>query len=146
MSSEQPSPLLLDAVKASASKFKEQKDALEARAKELDALKAQLDSERAHLDKDAAKLESGLAAFAKDKEDVEAARAAIDRDVAGVKVERDKVSGEEKHLEDWARTLNEREKAMKDAEDRIRPLHQEFTGQIKESEGKLQELIEREVL
>ncbi len=36
MASEKPSPMILDAVKASASKFKENKSALEARAKELE--------------------------------------------------------------------------------------------------------------
>src|SRR4030065_65598 len=43
MSSEKPSSLLVvDAVKAQASKFRETKNALDARAKELEAMKAQL--------------------------------------------------------------------------------------------------------
>ena len=46
MSNEKPSPLILDAVKASASKFKETKSALEARAKELDAQRTVLDKEK----------------------------------------------------------------------------------------------------
>jgi len=60
MSSEKPSPLLLDAVKASASKFKETKSALDVREKELQALDTRLQSERADLDKQSAKLKAAI--------------------------------------------------------------------------------------
>lgn len=63
-----------------------------------------------------------------------------------VKADREKVASEEKRLQEWARVLNDREKSIKDGEDRIKRLEHEFTGQIRESEEKFQALIEREEL
>ena len=146
MPNEKPSPLILDAVKASASKFKENKSALEARARELDALKAQLDAEREDLTKQSAKLQVDRAAFSKEKEDVAESRASIDKDISATKADRDKVAAEEKRVQDWARSLNEREKVIKESEDRIKRLDVELTGQIKDSESKLQAPVEREEL
>ncbi len=146
MASEKPSPLILDAVKASASKFMENKAALEARAKELDALKGKLDAEREDLARQSAKLQAESSAFHKEKEDVAEARASIDQDMAGIKAEREKLSSEERRLQDWARTLNEREKSINDVEDRTERLEVELSGQIKDSEAKLQALVEREEL
>ena len=50
------SPYLVDAVKASASRFKETKNALDARQKELDTRQAELDAQRADMERNAARL------------------------------------------------------------------------------------------
>ena len=144
MPNEKPSPLILDAVKASASKFKETKSALEARAKELDALKARLGAEREDLDKQASKLQTERAAFSVEKEEVSEARKSIDKDIAATHADRERMGAEEKRLQEWARTLNDREKSIKESEERIKRLEVELQGQIKDSESKLQSLVERE--
>ena len=51
------------------------------------------------------------------KEQVNAGRTSIDHDLASVRMDRERVGGEEKRVQDWARTLNEREKAIKENED-----------------------------
>jgi|GEM_PF-7124221 len=144
MASDEPSPLLLDAVKASASKFRETKNALESRAKELDAMKAELDAQRAEVDQEIAKLRADQEAFSVEKEQVHAAKASIDRDLAVLRGDREKLVAEEKRLQEWSRVLGEREKAMKDGEDRVKRLEHDFMGQIKDAETKLHNLIERE--
>src|SRR3972149_2459182 len=144
MSNEQSSPILLDAVKAQASKFKETKNALEARAKELDATKAQLEAERTELDRQFAKLKNDREEFARERDEVHNARSSIDRDLNAIRSEHERLGTEEKRLQDWARTVNEREKAIKDGEDRVKRLEHEFNGQIKESEAKLMSIVERE--
>src|SRR2546426_782239 len=58
MASDKPSPVLLDAVKAQASKLRETKNALDARGKELDTLRAELDARTAALENQAARLKA----------------------------------------------------------------------------------------
>jgi len=48
--------------------------------------------------------------------------------------------------QDWARTLNDREKSIKDREDQVKRLEHELTDHLKESEGKDPALVEREEL
>lgn len=144
MASDDPSPLLLDAVKASASKFKETRTALESRAKELDAMKAEIDAQRAAMDQQLAKLRAEQEAFAVEKEQVLGARSSIDRDLSVLRADREKLVSEEKRMQEWSRVLSEREKAMHDGEDRVKRLEHDFMGQIKEAETKLHGLIERE--
>src|SRR5438309_5565142 len=79
MASEKPSPFLVDAVKASASRFKETKNALEARQKELDARQAELESQRVDMDRQAERLRAEREEFQKEKEQVNAGRSSIDR-------------------------------------------------------------------
>src|SRR3989304_847493 len=146
MASHQPSPFLLDSVKASASRFKETKNALEARQKELDALKAELDAQRADIDRQAGRLKAGEDEFQREKDQVSAARAASDRDLTGVRIEREKISSEEKRVQDWARTLNGREKSIRDNEERLKRLDLEPSGQGRGSEAKIQALLDREDL
>jgi len=146
MSSDKPSPMLLDAVKAQASKFKETKNALESRQRELDAMKADLDARAADLEKQAGRLQAERDDFAKEREQVGAARSSIDKDVAGVRSERDKVASEEKRVADWARTLTDREKSTKESEDRGRRLEHELANHLKDSEAKIEALLEREQL
>src|SRR3989304_6599035 len=147
MSSEKPSSLLVvDAAKAQASKFRGTKTALGARAKELEAIKAQLDAERDHLEKLETKLKADEAGFAREREEGRVARQAMDKELSSVKADRDRVGAEEKRLQDWARALNDREKSIRDGEEKIKRLEPEFSGQIKEAEMKFQALIEREEL
>src|SRR5438094_423330 len=58
MASDKPSPVLLDAVKAQASKLRETKNALDARGKELDTLRAERDARTAALENQAARLKA----------------------------------------------------------------------------------------
>jgi len=146
MASEKPSPFLVDAVKASASRFKETKNALEARQKELDARQAELESLRVEMDRQAERLRAEREEFQKEKEQVNAGRTSIDHDLASVRMDRERVGGEEKRVQDWARTLNEREKAIKENEDRVKRLDLELSSHLKDSEGKIQSLMEREEL
>src|SRR5213083_2649984 len=104
MASDKPSPYLVDAVRASASRFKENKNALEARQKELDALRAELEAQRAELERQSEHFRAEREDFQKEKDQVNAGRSAIDHDLATIRMEREKVAGEEKHVQDWART------------------------------------------
>src|SRR5438067_367866 len=144
MASDRPSPFLVDAVKASASRFKETKNALEARQRELDAREAELQTRAADLERQAERLKGEREEFQKDKEQVTAARATIDHDLGTVRVEREKSGAEERRVQEWARTLNDREKAIKDNEDRVKRLDMDLSGHLKESEGKEKSLIEAE--
>ena len=146
MASDKPSPFLVEAVKASASRFKETKNALEARQKELDAREAELETRATDLERKAERLKGERDDFQKEKEQVTAARATIDRDLGTVRVEREKSGSEERRVQEWARTLNDREKAIKDNEDRVRRLDMDLSGHLKESEAKIQSLLEREEL
>src|SRR2546421_1257842 len=146
MASEKTSPFLVDAVKASASRFKETKNALEARQKELDARQAELESQRVEMDRQAERLRAEREEFQKEKEQVNAGRTSIDHDLASVRMDRERVGSEEKRVQDWARTLNEREKAIKENEDRVKRLDLELSSHLKDSEGKIQSLMEREEL
>jgi hypothetical protein len=146
MPSDQPSPFILDSVKASASRFRETKNALDARQKELEALKAELEARRADLDRVAERIRAERDAFQHEKDQVGAARGAIDRDLGNVRMEREKFSGEEKRIQDWARALNDREKAIRDNEERLKRLDMDLSGHLKEAEVKIQALVEREEL
>src|SRR3989454_199296 len=117
MASDKPSPVLLDAVKAQASKLRETKNALDARQKELDTLRAELEARNAALENQATRLKSERDEFAQERDQVIAARTSMDKDIAGIRMERDKASAEERRVQDWARTLNEREKGGKDREE-----------------------------
>src|SRR6266581_7786946 len=139
MASDKPSPVLLDAVKAQASKLREMKNALDARGKELDTLRTELDARNAALENQAARLKAERDDFAQERDQVVAARSSMDKDVAGMRMERDKVSAEERRVQDWARTLNDRE-------GQVKRLEHELTDHLKESEGKIQALVEREEL
>src|SRR5438552_127216 len=70
MASEKPSLVLLDAVKAQASKLRETKNALDARQKELDALRAELDTRSAALESQAARLKADRGERAKREEEL----------------------------------------------------------------------------
>src|SRR5437667_347769 len=104
MASEKPSLVLLDAVKAQASKLRETKNALDARQKELDALRAELDTRSTALESQAARLKAERGEFAQEKEQVVAARSSMDKDIAGMRMERDKASSEERRVQDWSST------------------------------------------
>src|SRR6266704_3361955 len=144
MASEKPTPALLDSVKASATKFKEIKSTLDARQRELETLKTDIESQRGELEAQVNRFRSEREEFEREKGQVQAARSLAERDLAGARIDREKISTEEKRVQDWARTLNEREKAIKEAEDRLRRLELELTDHLKDSEGKIQALVERE--
>src|SRR5881397_265568 len=147
MASDKPSsPVLLDAVKAQASKLRETKNALDARQKELDTLRAELEARNAALENQATRLKSERDEFAQERDQVIAARTSMDKDIAGIRMERDKASAEERRVQDWARTLNEREKGVKDREEVVKRLEHDLTDHLKESERKIQALVEREEL
>jgi len=61
-------------------------------------------------------------------------------------MDRERFAGEEKRVQDWARTLNEREKSIKENEDRAKRLDLELSSHLKDSESKIQSLVEREEL
>src|SRR5881296_2383928 len=82
MASDKPSPVLLDAVKAQASKLRETKNALDARGKELDTLRAELDARNAALENQAARLKAERDDFAQERDQVVAARSSMDKDIA----------------------------------------------------------------
>src|SRR3989454_997992 len=144
MASDKPSPVLLDAVKAQASKLRETKNALDARQKELDTLRAELEARNAALENQATRLKSERDEFAQERDQVIAARTSMDKDIAGIRMERDKASAEERRVQDWARTLNEREKGVKDREEVVKRLEHDLTDHLKESERKIQALVKRE--
>ncbi len=146
MASEKHSPALLDSVKASATKFKEIKGTLDARQRELEALKADIESQRSELEAQMNRFRSERDEFEREKGQVQAARSLAERDIAGARMDREKISTEEKRVQDWARTLTEREKAIKEGEDRLRRIELELTDHLKDSEGKIQALVEREQL
>src|SRR2546425_332859 len=146
MASDKPSPVLLDAVKAQASKLRETKNALDARGKELDTLRGELDARTAALENQAARLKAERDDFAQERDHVVAARSSMDKDIAAMRMERDKASAEERRVQDWARTLNDREKSIKAREDQVKRLEHELTDHLKESEGKIRALVEREEL
>src|SRR2546425_451432 len=113
MASDKPSPVLLDAVKAQASKLRETKNALDARGKELDTLRAELDARTAALENQAARLKAERDDFAQERDQVVAARSSMDKDIAGMRMERDKASAEERRVQDWARTLNDQKSCVR---------------------------------
>src|SRR3989449_5257202 len=139
MASDKPSPVLLDAVKAQASKLRETKNALDARQKELDTLRAELEARNAALENQATRLKSERDEFAQERDQVIAARTSMDKDIAGIRMERDKASAEERRVQDWARTLNEREKGVKDREEVVKRLEHDLTDHLKESERRSEE-------
>src|SRR5436853_7048276 len=106
MASEKTSPFLVDAVKASASRFKETKNALEARQKELDARQAELESLRVEMDRQAERLRAEREEFQKEKEQVNAGRSSVDHDLAPVRMERHRGGGAGQRGQGWARTRN----------------------------------------
>src|SRR5437899_2916418 len=92
MASDKPSPVLLDAVKAQASKLRETKNALDARGKELEKLRAELDARTAALENQAARLKAERDDFSQERDQVVAARSSMDKDIAGMRMEREKAS------------------------------------------------------
>src|SRR5438093_4251517 len=70
----------------------------------------------------------------------------MDKDIAGMRMERDKASSEERRVQGWDRMLNDREKGIKDREDQVKRLEHDLTDHLKESERKIQALVEREEL
>jgi len=144
MSSDTPPPRLLDAVKASASKLKEKQSSLEARAKELDVLKAQLDAERVELESRAAKLTTNREDVEREKEGLQDVRASLERDLAEINDGRDKLMRDEERLQSALKALEERERTIKADEERVERFEKAFTGQMTESESRLNNLLERE--
>jgi hypothetical protein len=144
MASDKPSPALIDAVKAQALKIKEMKNLLDARRKEVDALHAELEARGVELSKREASLEAERVELAKEKEQVATARAVFDKDVFNLRMERDKFAEEERRIQDWARTLTEREESTKERADQVKRLEHELTDHLKESERKIETLVERE--
>jgi hypothetical protein len=61
-------------------------------------------------------------------------------------MEREKFGAEERRIQDWSRALGEREKAVKEGEDRQAHLDQELSGHLRESEAKIDSLLERDEL
>ncbi|HEX9341393.1 MAG TPA: hypothetical protein VF992_09565 [Thermoplasmata archaeon] len=133
-------------MKASATKFKEIKNTLDARQRELEAVKAEIESQRADLEGQVARFRSDREEFEREKGEVQAARALAERDIAGARLDREKIGSEEKRIQDWARALNDREKTVKESEDQVRRLQLELTEHLRDSESKMQALVEREEL
>src|SRR2546430_14571026 len=109
MASDKPSPVLLDAVKAQASKLRETKNALDARGKELDTLRAELDARTAAREKQAARLKAERDDFAQERGQAGAARAPMDKANAGKPRERGKPRRQRHRLQEPARPLDGRE-------------------------------------
>jgi len=95
----QAPPILVDAVRASASKLQGLKSAIEARARELDRLKEQLDSQRSELGTLAARLESDRRSIESEREEVRAGRASLERDLAAARDDREHLSAEQARLQ-----------------------------------------------
>src|SRR2546426_1052883 len=129
MASDKPSPVLLDAVKAQASKLRETKNALDARQKELGTLRAELEARNAALENQATRLKSERDEFAQERDQVIADRTSMDKDIAGIRMERYKASAEERRVQDWARTLNE----LEGLEREMRKISEEMSCRQKES-------------
>src|SRR2546428_7348491 len=109
MASDKPSPVLLDAVKAQASKLRETKNALDARGKELDTLRAELDARTAALEHQAARLKAERVDFAQQRDQAVAARSSLDKDIGGMRMERDKASAEQRRVQARGRTVADRD-------------------------------------
>src|SRR5947199_8443493 len=122
MASDKPSPVLLDAVKAQASKLRETKNALDARGKELDTLRAELDARNAALENQAARLKAERDGFAPERDQVAPARSSMDNDIAGMRMERDQASAEERRVQDGPRTRHDREESIKDRAGQVKRL------------------------
>src|SRR5207244_13226546 len=105
---------------------------------------AELESLRVEMDRQAERLRAEREEFQKEKEQVNAGRSSIDHDLASVRMDRERVGTEEKRVQDWARTLNERQKAKKENEISVKWLDLELSSHLKDSEGKIQSLMERE--
>src|SRR2546428_3724336 len=144
MPNEQTPPVLVDAVRASASKMQGMKTALDARAKELDALKAQLDSERQDLEKRAARLEGERQAIEGEREEVRAARASVDQDLATIRADRENLLAEQIRSQDAANDLAVRVKALTEAERNVERLDREMIGRMREAEAKFLAIVNRE--
>src|SRR2546426_10688292 len=142
MASDKPSPVLLDAVKAQASKLRETKNALDARGKELDKLRAELDARTAALENQAARLKAERDDFSQERDQVVAARSSMDKDIAGMRMERDKASAEERRVQDWGRTLNERGAGVTDRAAVLQRLEHDLTDHLKESARKIHALVD----
>src|SRR2546425_574338 len=142
MASDKPSPVLLDAVKAQASKLRETKNALDARGKELDTLRAELDARTAALENQAARLKAERDDFAQERDQVVAARSSMDKDIAGMRMERDKASAEERRVQDWARTLNDRLNALEAREREMLKISEEMYARQKESAAQHDSFVE----
>ncbi|HYM39757.1 MAG TPA: hypothetical protein VEY12_06410 [Thermoplasmata archaeon] len=143
MPNETPPPLLVDAVKASALKLKEKQAALEARAHELETLRARLDQEHAELDTRAARLAADREANDRERQGLDDVRASMERDLGAINKAREKLAEDEEALQRAAVAVEERERLIKGDEERVARLAQAFTGQMKDSESKLDELLQR---
>src|SRR5437867_12512385 len=113
MASDKPSPALLDAVKAQASKLRETKNALDARGKELDTLRAALDARNAALENQAARLKAERDDFAQERDQVVAARSSMDKVIAGLRRDRAKASARDGAVKAGAGTWKDRGKPFK---------------------------------
>src|SRR5919204_404859 len=138
MASEQPSPFILDSVKASASRFKETKNALDARQKELEALKAELDSQRADLERQAERVRAEREAFQQERDQVNTARGTMDRDLANLRMEREKAGREEELI----KIQNERLHALEMLKGEMAKISEEMYSRQKEASSQHDSFVE----
>src|SRR2546427_7744118 len=117
MASDKPSPVLLDAVKAQASKLRETKNALDARQKELDTLRAELEARNAALENQATRLKSERDEFAQERDQVIAARTSMDKTSAAFGMKATKRPPRNRAARNGARTPNRRGKESKNPEE-----------------------------
>jgi len=120
------------------------KSALDARARELDALRAQLDHERQELEKLAARLDADRQAVAREREELQGVRSSVDMDLAAVKDDREKLSAESIRLQESAKALATRERALREGESRLERFDQDISGRMKESEARFHAIIDRD--
>src|SRR5438552_11367829 len=59
-------------------------------------------------------------------------------------MDRDKAAAGERRVQEWARSLNEREETTKAREDQVKRRQHELTDHLKDSQRKIQALVERE--
>src|SRR2546430_16941643 len=109
MASDKPSPVLLDAVKAQASKLRETKNALDARGKELDMLRAELDARTAALENQAARLKSGRDDCAQERDQVGPARPSVAKDRPAIRRAEDKAWAGKRRALTVGRPVHDRE-------------------------------------
>lgn len=136
-------PPLVDAIRSSALKLKERQTALDARARELEAYKARLEQERAELEARTARIAADREALDKERQGLEDVKASMARDLAALNETRDRLTKDEEEFRRASQGIDEREKLLRGNEDRVSRLAQEFTAQMKDSESKLHDLLER---
>lgn len=144
MPDEMPHILDLDVLRARAAKFKELQAGLEARGKELEQVETRLVAEHISMGGRALALESAGTALQRSREKLARTRSTLQQDAATVQSERLAVADQQRRLLEMVPVLEDRDRFLREAEERLKRRSDRLADQVQKSEARLRILAERE--